>query len=288
MEGKMKVQILGSGGSFTIPRPGCKCVVCKEARKKGLPYSRTGPSLFVHGPNVLIDTPEEIKEQINRSNIKNIAGCFYSHWHGDHVMGRRVWWSLNYDFKHVIPQHRTTTVYLPEQVADDFHENLGSWQHLSTLEEQGMVKMVVIRDKTSVELSNVCITPFRLAEQFVYGFLFEDGERRLVVVPDDTFGWKPDKSLHGVDLVILPMGVAEFNPLTGRRRMGKHHPVLVDEATFENTLEIIRELQAKKVVLTHIEEHDGLSYDDLALVAGKLQKQGLNVQFAFDNMIVNV
>lgn len=284
----MKVQILGSGGSFTIPRPGCRCRICKEARKKGLPYSRTGPSLFVHGPNVLIDTPEEVKDQLNRSNISNIAGCFYSHWHGDHVMGRRVWWSLNYDFKHVVPNHRTTIVYLPERVAEDFHENLGSWQHLSTLEQQGMVKIVVLENGASVELSGVRITPFPLAENFVYGFLFEERDRRLVVVPDDTFQWHPDESLRGVNLAILPMGVAEFNPLTGRRRMGKRHPVLVDEATFENTVEIVRRLQAKKVVLTHIEEHDGLSHDDLECVAKQLRKQGLNIQFAFDTMEVKV
>lgn len=284
----MKVEILGSGGSFTIPRPGCRCRICREARKRGLPYSRTGPSLFVHGPDVLIDTPEEIKEQLNRSNVRNIAGCFYSHWHGDHVMGRRVWWSLNYDFKHAIPQHHTTTIYLPEQVAADFQTNLGSWQHLSALEEQGMVKMVVLKEGAGIELSGVRVTPFPLAESYVYGFLFEERHRRLVIVPDDMFQWRPDESLHGVDLAILPMGVAEFNPLTGRRRMSKRHPVLADEATFEDTIEIVRQLQAKAVVLTHIEEHDGLNYDDLDLVAKRLQAEGLNVRFAFDTMEVKV
>ncbi len=284
----MKVEILGSGGSFTTPRPGCRCRICREARQKGLPYSRTGPSLFVHGPDVLIDTPEESKEQLNRSNVKKIAGCFYSHWHGDHVMGRRVWWSLNYDFKHAIPQHHTTTIYLPEQVAADFRTNLGSWQHLSALEEQGMVKMAVLKEGAGTELSGVRITPFPLAEKYVYGFLFEAETRRLVVVPDDMFQWRPDESLRNVDLAVLPMGVAEFNPLTGRRRMSKRHPVLADEATFEDTIAIVRQLQAKAIVLTHIEEHDGLSYDDLERVAKRLQADGLNVRFAFDTMKIKV
>lgn len=284
----MKVEILGSGGSFTIPRPGCRCKVCREARKRGLPYSRTGPSLFVHGPDVLIDTPEESKEHLNRSQVRNIAGCFYSHWHGDHVMGRRVWWSLNYDFRHAIPQHRTTTIYLPEQVAADFQANLGSWQHLSALEQQGLVKMVVLKEGAGIELSGVRITPFPLAENYVYGFLFEERNRRLVIVPDDMFQWRPDESLRGVDLAILPMGVAEFNPLTGRRRMSPGHPVLADEATFRDTLEVVRQLQAKAVVLTHIEEHDGLNYDDLERLASRLQADGLNVRFAFDTMEVKV
>ena len=53
----MRVEVLGSGGATTTPRPGCVCRVCSQARVKGLPYTRTGPSVFVHGPNVLFDTP---------------------------------------------------------------------------------------------------------------------------------------------------------------------------------------------------------------------------------------
>ena len=36
----------------------------------------------------------------------------------------------------------------------------------------------------------------------------------------------------------LPMGLAEFHPLTGERRIPAGHPVLKSEATFEQTLEI--------------------------------------------------
>ena len=60
----MKIEFLGTGGAITTPNPGCNCSVCVQARKEGIPYSRSGPSLFVHGPDVLIDTPEEIKDQL--------------------------------------------------------------------------------------------------------------------------------------------------------------------------------------------------------------------------------
>ena len=66
----MKVEILGSGGAVSTPRPACSCRVCAEARREGIPYSRGGPSLFVHGPDVLVDTPEDIKAQLNRSRIE--------------------------------------------------------------------------------------------------------------------------------------------------------------------------------------------------------------------------
>ncbi len=284
----MKVEILGSGGSFTTPRPGCRCRICTEARRKGLPYSRTGPSLFVHGPDILIDTPEEIKDQLSRSNVKKVSGCLYSHWHGDHVMGRRVWWTLNYDFKHVPPRHKSTEILLPQQVAVDFKRHLGSWQHLANLQSQGMVKLTTIFDDESVVRNNTKITPFRLHENFVYGFVFQTRRRKLVVVPDDIFRWQPGEFVQNADVAILPMGVAEINPLTERRQMSKNHPVLIDEATFEQTLEIVNQLQAKKVILTHIEEHDQLSYDDLKKVSKRLARKGLNLDFAHDTMVVDV
>ena len=116
----MRVEILGSGGAVTIPRPGCSCRVCVEAREKGVPYSRSGPSVFVHGPDVLIDTPEESKLQLNRSQVGPIAAGLYSHWHPDHTAGRRVWESRNFDFRSRPRRYETTPLYIPERGWDDF------------------------------------------------------------------------------------------------------------------------------------------------------------------------
>jgi phosphoribosyl 1,2-cyclic phosphate phosphodiesterase len=86
----MRIEFLGTGGAGTTPRPLCDCRVCVEARTKGVPYSRSGPSVFVHGPDLLIDTPEEIKSQLNRSQVTRVAAVTYSHWHPDHTAGRRA------------------------------------------------------------------------------------------------------------------------------------------------------------------------------------------------------
>ena len=37
----MRVEILGSGGAVTIPRPGCGCRVCIEARDKKFDLTET-------------------------------------------------------------------------------------------------------------------------------------------------------------------------------------------------------------------------------------------------------
>ena len=283
----MLIEFLGTGGAITTPRPLCECRVCSQARREGVPYSRSGPSLFVHGPDVLIDTPEEIKDQLNRSRVKHITACFYSHWHPDHVMGRRIF-DANMDWLNWPPQSRRTDVYLPGRVGKDFRKWLGSWDHLTFLEEQGVVRLVELEEGETVEIGGVGIRPFPVAVEYVYAFMFEEDGRRALIAPDELVGWDPPAWVRGADLAVIPMGVAEFNPLTGERHIPQEHPMLQVEATFEETLKIIEALDAKRVILVHIEEVDGLTHDDLQKLQRRLRGEGLQITFAFDTMTVEV
>jgi phosphoribosyl 1,2-cyclic phosphate phosphodiesterase len=284
----MKIEFLGSGGAITTPRPRCTCPLCAEARQKGIPYSRTGPSLFVHGPDVLIDTPEESKMQIDRSRITHIAAGLYSHWHPDHVAGLRVWETMNSDWFNWPPDHIRTDIYLPQQVALDFHERLGAWEQFQYLQKFGVVRVVELADGDGTTLGSTHIRPFRLAENYVYAFLFEDSGQRVLIAPDELFGWEPPADVRGLDLAVIPKGVCEFNPFTGARHIPADHPILKSEATFRQTLDIVRKLDARRVIMTHIEEPDALNYDDLLRLEVRLHDEGFNITFAYDTMIVEV
>jgi phosphoribosyl 1,2-cyclic phosphate phosphodiesterase len=284
----MKVEVLGSGGALPTPRPGCECHVCIEARQKGVPYSRSGPGYFLHGPDVLIDTSEDVVHQLNRAGIGAIAAGFYSHWHPDHTMGRRVWESRNMDFRGWPPEEKqieTTPIYLPEHVAEDFRSRLATYEHLTYLADIRCIELFELRDGESVPIGGWSFTPFRLAEDYVYAFLVEGDGKRVVLAPDETSGWEPRDDLRGVDLAILPMGICEFHPLTGERRIHAEHPLLLLEATFVETLEIVERLGARRTVLSHVEEMDELSYDELDEVAQRLDGR---VEFAYDGMVLEV
>ncbi len=283
----MRVEFLGTGGAVTTPQPFCRCRVCVEARERGVPYSRLGPSVFVHGPDVLVDTPEDIKEGLNRSSIQHIAAGLYSHWHPDHVMGRRVW-EMNLDFRAWPRENTPTDIYLPQQVSHDFRKMLGSWDHLKFLEDHGAIRIIELTDGETFTLNETRITPFRVAEDYVYAFLFETAEKRLLIALDELNGWKPPAYLSGLDLAVLPQGLAEFNPFTGERRILKHHPVLRVEATFDETLKIVEKLGAERTILTHVEEIDGLTHDDLQTLGARLRDKGRNIEFAYDTLIVDV
>ncbi|MGI8649442.1 MAG: MBL fold metallo-hydrolase [Rubrobacter sp.] len=284
----MKIEFLGTGGAVSIPRPLCGCRVCVEARELGVPYSRGGPSVFVHGPDVLIDTPEEARDELNRSQVTNINACLYSHWHPDHVMGRRVFESLNWDLRNWPPDSRRTDVFLPGRVGRDFRERLGSWEHFEFLEYLRLVNVVEVPEGETIRVAETTITPFPLAESFVYAFLFEREDKRVLIAPDEVQGWEPPGWVGRLDLAILPMGIAGEHPLTGERNMSEDHPILRYEASFEEVLEITAKLNAKRTILTHVAEMNGLSYDDLTMLAGKLESRGVSVEFAYDTMMVDV
>jgi phosphoribosyl 1,2-cyclic phosphate phosphodiesterase len=277
----MKIEFLGTAGPMAVPRPLCECDVCHQAREKGVPYSRSCPSLFLHGPNLLFDTSEDINMQLNRSRITEINGLFYSHWHPDHVMGRRVLELLNANYVNHPPQNTITDVFLPEQVAIDIKRFLGTGDHLEFLKDKGYINIHKIKDGNSVSFNDAEVTPFRLAEDYAYGFLVQDIENKILIIPDELSNWEPDNRFEGLDLAILPIGVLEYHPLTRERFVDANHPVLKEECTFAETIEIIKKLNPKKTLLTHI---NGFSFDDLKTLESRLKLEGLNIEIAYDTL----
>jgi phosphoribosyl 1,2-cyclic phosphate phosphodiesterase len=203
-------------------------------------------------------------------------------------MGRRVFEPLNWDVQEWPWRPRITEVYLPAQVAADFRTRLASAEHLAYLQHIGIVRVHVVPDGERVTVSGLTVTPFRLAEDYVYAFLIEEGDTRVLLAPDELHGWSPPAWLQGVDLAILPMGICVHDPFTGQRRMSESHPLLQEEASFPATLEIVRALGSPRVILSHIEEMDGLGHDQLEVLAKRLNADGLPIAFAHDTMRIEV
>ena len=259
----MQVEILGSGGAVTIPRPGCDCRLCVEARAKGVPYARTGPSVFVHGPDVLIDTPEESKQQLNRSRVTRIAAGLYSHWHPDHTAGRRVWESRNFLFRTFPKQYETTPLYIPERVWADFERWYGLADQFRFMERQGTVAINLLAENEPFSLDGTTVTPIPLDAENAHAFVFERDGKRAFVAMDETHGWLPP-DLGPLDLAVLPVGVFEHHPYTGERLIPEEFcEPPVQKTRYDQALEMARALGARRTVLGHVEEMDRMSHDEL-------------------------
>ena len=132
---------------MVIPKPLCQCHVCREARVKGRPYERTGPSAFIHDENILIDTPAEIAYQLNRSRIEQINHLIFTHLDPDHVEGFRVVEQITLDFRtwEAYP-NKCIRLLLPEQL----HHSLKDIRTvygpvIDFYKEQGFVKCMPFR-----------------------------------------------------------------------------------------------------------------------------------------------
>jgi phosphoribosyl 1,2-cyclic phosphate phosphodiesterase len=262
----LRLEILGSGGAVTIPRPGCECRVCGEARERGAPYARTGPSVFVHGPDLLVDTPEESKAQLNRARIAHVGAGVYSHWHPDHTAGRRVWEALNFDFRSFPPRTRfgAIPVYVPEPVWADFERHHGLAEQFRFLEKQGTVEVRLVGENSWFEVAGTRVGVLPLAEENAHAFVLEAEGKRVLVAMDETHYWEP-MDLGRLDLAILPVGVFELHPFTGERLIPEEFcKPPVRKARYGMQLELARSLRAARTVLSHVEEMDRLSHDELA------------------------
>lgn len=284
----MEIEIVGSGGAFVTPRPGCHCPMCDEAREKGVPYARRGPAVFVHGPDILFDTPEDIAVSLNESGIDRVRACFYSHWHPDHVMGRRVFEAMNWNLRDSTGNYNVTDIYVPERVEDDFRKMLATREHLDYLQSLGLVRNHIIPEGDSVTVDGVTITPFPVEVEYVYAYVLEANGKRVLVAMDELVGWKAPAFLRGVDLAVIPSGVCEHHPLTGERRIEAGHPVLEAEMRLEETLDVLRAMAPKRAVLMHIDEVDGISYDDGRELSRGYREDGRPVEFSWDGMRVPV
>ena len=50
----------------------------------------------------------------------------------------------------------------------------------------------------------------------------------------------------------------------------------------------MRALDAKRVIITHIEEVNRARYDDMLVLEDRLWADGLNITFAYDTMMIEV
>ena len=81
--------LLGTGGAWPIPRPGCSCAQCAEARAEPRERrTRSGLYLETAAGNVLLDACPDVIAQLEREQLSPaIRAVIISHHHADHVFG---------------------------------------------------------------------------------------------------------------------------------------------------------------------------------------------------------
>src|SRR5579871_6108662 len=201
----MHFTILGSGGPLTTPRPGCGCRVCADARRTGGHGWRGGPGIYVPEARLLIDATEDVIPALNRAGVERVDHLFLTHWHPDHTAGFRAVEQLSYDVSRNGPGRRIE-VWLNQATANRLAPN---WRFF---EKVGYCRLNVVAPGTRLDLGEISATWFAYApDDFLSGFVLEDGHGRVLLALDETKGLasrvSAEPSLQGCDLLIAECGL---------------------------------------------------------------------------------
>lgn len=283
----MKISLLGSGGCIPIPKPLCQCKICREARKKGRPFSRSGPSIFIHDINLLIDTPPQIIDMVNNANLKQIDYLMFTHLDGDHFDGHSLLISICFDgLKYAYSTYRTVQLLIPPEIEEKL--SLISTQYGSLydfyLKYNVLKKRVIIEPISIGELS---ISPIHVkgnpATAFMY-LLSDHRGKKILYAPCDTRPFPFDsEDVYNVDIFITQPGYFESGLRDGFK-YPKEDPTRDELYSFAETLEIAERIKAKKIIFTHIEEYWNRSYSDYI----EIEKEFNNVKFGYDGMEIEI
>ncbi|CEQ27434.1 MBL fold metallo-hydrolase [Paraclostridium sordellii] len=280
----MKFKILGSGGCVALPKPLCSCSICEEARIKGAPFSRYGCSIFLEDISLLVDTPEDIVHAINHSNIKNIDNVLFSHVDPDHTLGMRVFEQLRLNWLEVSEGkecNKPINVYAIESVMFDMNSikfKFGSY--LDYYENtRNLIKRETI-DK-SIFIDRIKISCIKVNHATI--FVFEENNKKVIYAPCDVKPLPNDEIFNNADVLIIGSTIVG-SVLKDGFVLKDDNPLRNDFFTMDEIEDIKRKYNISKVIITHLEEDWGKSYNDYL----KLECQYNGIQFAYDGMEIDV
>jgi phosphoribosyl 1,2-cyclic phosphate phosphodiesterase len=287
----MNFVVLGSGGCTVTPRPGCFCSICEEARQKGIPYTRTGPSLFLEDIHAVFDTPEDILGQLTRENIHRIDSIFYTHWHPDHTMGMRIVEQMYMNYLGWFIERKGVTkevrVYsLPDTMRDlkAISNKYGSY--LEYYERYGLISLVTLEEETPLEIEDYRIIPIPVETPGLTStvFVISHEEKKVAYAPCDIKPFPEHDILKDLDVLIIG-GILPEGELKGGYIIPEDNELRKETFTIEELLEIIDTLRVKRTIAVHIEEDFGRSYDDYRKIENQYDRA---IEFAYDGMKIVV
>lgn len=286
----MELTVLGSGGNSQIPMPTCECRICEEAREKGIPYERSGNSIFLHDENILIDCPETNWKALDREKVKQVDTILLTHYHGDHTLGLRMLQAFGGEQP---PVETFVGDDLPKIIMNKstYKRCVKSYGFFEQLVED-MAELQVVEDKEKLELGSIKLTNIesKMSETEDKGrishFLFEKNNKKILISSDEN-KFLDLSRVPELDLWIKETGYFMKDP-EGNPLVTENAPetTLSHEIKFKESIEQIRNVNPEKTILTEIEELFRHSYDDLKEIEKEHEK--LNIEFAYDGMKIEV
>jgi len=231
---KIKATILGSGTSQGVPLIACNCLVCNsnDVKDKRL---RSSIKIEVENKTFVIDSGPDFRQQMLRSNTKQLNALIFTHEHKDHIAGMDDIRAFNYVNKSAIDVYATDRV---EEALKREYAYIFSDEKYPGIPEINLInienKPFIVQD---VEVIPIQVYHYKLP---VLGFRFGD----FTYITDANFINDDEKEkIKGSKVLIV-------NAL----RREQH----ISHFTLEEAIALGKELQVPQIYFTHISHQLGL------------------------------
>ncbi len=266
------LKFLGTGTSTGVPAFYCDCPACKEAIEHPQ-HARGGPSVLIQSElesvqfNTLIDTAQELRQQLLDANVTSVDAIIYTHEHNDHVAGLgTLEYYVRLKRKQSIPVYAGASVITYLKSHFDFMEDCLEFNEIKAFEQ--------------FELAGITYLPLPATHNpGCFGFLIShsySNEFKCAYFPDTSrLPKESEDAIRGADIIILD---ATFN---GDNWMPKKH-LSIDDA-----INYLVELECKQGYLTHL----SMTYDTPITVGELAQKLEIHhgkIKTASDGLRINL
>lgn len=231
---KIKVTVLGSGTSQGVPLIACNCLVCNSNNDKDKRL-RSSIKIEVENKTFVIDSGPDFRQQMLRSNTKQLNALIFTHEHKDHIAGMDDIRAFNYVNKYAIDVYATDRV---EDALKREYAYIFSDEKYPGIPEINLInienKPFIVQD---VEVIPIQVYHYKLP---VLGFRFGD----FTYITDANFINDDEKEkIKGSKVLIV-------NAL----RREQH----ISHFTLEEAIALGQELQVPQIYFTHISHQLGL------------------------------
>jgi len=219
----IKLTVLGSGPSEAIPRKGCHCPACLDAKKQKSKSRRTRSSVILewHKKNILIDCGPDFIKQIKREKIGAADAMLLTHGHADAASG----------LKNLTATDSTLKIFSEKQTLKYLKRVYGK-----------LPPSQIITPDRSLKIFGLTITPFRVKHAL-----------REKTFP--TLGFKIGPLVYASDVSSVPKPSEKYFKhagvlfLDGAMWLGTK---MIWHLSVEQAISFAKKFHAKKLYLTQI------------------------------------
>jgi len=253
----MKITFLGTGTSLGIPIVGCTCKICASNNPKDKRL-RSSVMIEINEKVFIIDTGPDFRQQMLREKVNKLDAVIFTHEHHDHVAGLDDIRAFNYILKKKID------VYASKEVQQSLH---GQFAYIFEEKKYPGIPEINLHtiENKPFSIEGVTFTPIQVKHMYLPVFGFRIGDFSYIT-DANSISEEEKKKVHGSEVLVL-------NAL---RR--EPHP---SHFTFEEVVNLAKELNCKNTYFTHISHQLGLQEE----VEKELPK---NIRLAYDGMHITL